>query len=167
MPKASTWARVAQGGQRLDTPIWHRTRLGARHEGVNLTLFIGVQRQRALAELEHGQIHAAVLVGVERGHRQHRRHRCRYGNRIQRAQRTAVGVRKNRLTTKLLADLLEPAGDFVERIVPRDPLQALGWGRPHSLGRSPAHGIKHAIWRIHPVQIFRDFRAQETAGHGM
>jgi hypothetical protein len=33
--------------------------------------------------------------------------------------------------------------------------------------RNPAHGIEHAIRRVHAIEVLRDFGAQKTTRHRM
>jgi len=66
-------------------------------------------------------------------------------------------------------DAFEFLFDFVEGFVPGDALEGLcGAGavardrrvRHRSLRRYPPHGIEHAIWGVHAVEILGDFGAE-------
>jgi hypothetical protein len=56
----------------------------------------------------------------------------------------------------------EARGDQIERLVPRDALEA-----SFSLASDPAQGVKDAVGAVDPVQVLVDLGAQEAAGETM
>src|SRR5580698_3603165 len=96
-----------------------------------------------------------------------------HGSPVQNSDRAAVGVRQNSLAAKLGGDALEPRSDFVESFIPGDVLKdsstvARSQASSHrAFGCDPAHGIQHAVRRVHAVKILGDFSAQKSASHGM
>src|SRR6202162_2423698 len=111
-----------------------------------------------------------------------------HGGAVQSTQGSAVGIRQNRFAAELGNDLAEALSDLVQSFIPRNalpglcgdscPFDKLRAGSRLSMRseaplrrppfcRNPAHGIQHAVRRIHAVQVLRHFRTQKSACYRM
>ena len=89
----------------------------------------------------------------------------------QHANRPRVAVRKNRLRPKLVADLLEPRSNRIQRLVPAHPLKGLVLAPLHQrpLGHTglSLQRIQNPLRRIHPVQVLGHLPAKKPLRHRM
>src|SRR5208337_1705616 len=96
-----------------------------------------------------------------------------HGSAVERAQCASVGVGQDGFAAVLGNGPAQAMGDFVEGLVPGNAPKRTLWsgGRPRpSFPQRSApfrfrsyHRIKHALRRVHAVQILGDFRTQESA----
>src|SRR6218665_444511 len=81
---------------------------------------------------------------------------------VQEPERAAERVRQDCLRPPHRDDLLEPARDLVERLLPGDRLEAPLTFRAHA-----AHRVEHAAGMIGTLQVPRDLRAEEAPSRRM
>ena len=91
---------------------------------------------------------------------------------IKRAERAAVRVGKDGFAAVPGDGAAQAMGDFVERLVPGDALEAIRLCRadtlvrvsPRSFRSDAPHRIKHTIGRIDSIKIFGNFGAEKSLG---
>ncbi len=88
-----------------------------------------------------------------------------HGAVIQRAERAAIRIRKDRFAAELSRDLTKTIRDLIEGFVPCDPLKVGEIATTAAFGNSlsAAHGIQHTTRRVDAVQILRYLGAQKPA----
>ena len=81
---------------------------------------------------------------------------------IEQSHGPRVAIGQDRLGTVFLRDMLEARGNFIQRLIPTDALEA-----SFALCAGTPLGVQQALRRILAFQVARHFAAKKPASDGM